>query len=103
MNGLVVNPGAATIYDTDGTDTLDLRMDTADQFVFLSPVLPSSVLGGQQNLMFGFNTIIERYIAGRGNDVVVGNEAANYINGYRGDDLLAGGGGNDTLSGHAGE
>ena len=103
VNGLAVNSGAATIHDTHGVDRMDLRMDTTDQFVFMAPALPSSVLGGQNNLMFGLGTIIEEYVAGRGNDVIVGNIGDNYINGNHGDELLAGSDGNDTLTGHVGD
>jgi Ca2+-binding RTX toxin-like protein len=45
---------------------------------------------------------IERFIAGDFNDVVTGNDVANYIDARAGDDAVNGGAGNDTLVGGTG-
>ena len=52
--------------------------------------------------MIARDTWIENYIAGSGNDVIVGNAVANYISGRDGDDTLEGGPGADVLDGGPG-
>jgi len=45
---------------------------------------------------------IEHVLGGRGNDLIVGNPAANHLVGKAGNDTICGGGGNDTLDGGTG-
>ena len=90
------------IYDTGGTDTLDLRTDVRDQRVDLNPGKASDVFRLLNNLVIERNTLIENYIAGTGDDHVVGNMAANRLEGRGGSDHLQGNGGNDVLEGGAG-
>jgi len=47
-------------------------------------------------------SLIENAAAGSGNDTLIGNQAANYLNGGPGNDTLAGNQGNDTLEGGPG-
>ena len=75
----LTNPTTFTIYDNGGNDTLDLRTDKNDQSVYLSPEGISDVYGLTGNLIIARDTVIENYIAGSGNDLVVGNAVANYI------------------------
>ena len=96
------NPVTLTLYDSGGIDTLDLRTDTTDQRVDLRPEGFSNVYGLTGNLVIARDTLIENYIAGSGNDVVTGNDVANYLEGRDGDDDLRGNGGNDILEGGAG-
>ena len=108
-----------TLYDTGGFDTLDLSNDTADQRVDLRPEAISDVytVGKQQrapgsdeyytvknkgNLVIAFDTYIERYIAGSGNDVVIGNAVNNVLEGRGGADYLYGREGHDVLIGGGG-
>ena len=93
---------ALTLYDSGGNDTLDLRNDARDQRVSLQPEGISDVYGLTGNLVIARGTVIENFVAGSGNDVVVGNAAANYLQGNDGDDGLWGGGGDDVLEGGAG-
>ena len=93
---------ALTLYDSDGVDTLDLRTDTNDQRVYLRPEGISDVYGLTGNLVIARDTVIENFIAGSGNDVIVGNAVANYISGRDGDDTLDGGPGADMLDGGPG-
>ena len=95
-------PVTLTIYDTGGYDRLDLRWDTADQRVDLRPEGISDVLGLTGNLSIGPGTIIERFNAGSGHDTVIGNEAANFLEGHHGNDTLVGGAGDDWLVGGPG-
>lgn len=91
-----------TIYDTDGVDLLDFRTDIYDQWIDLNPGKVSSVYNLVNNLIIAHDTVIEKVIAGRGDDTVFGNTASNVINGFVGDDLLFGNDGNDTMKGSAG-
>ena len=91
-----------TLYDTGGTDTLDLRTDHQDQRVDLREEGISDVYGLVGNLVIARDTLIENFIAGYGNDVVSGNAAANRMEGRTGNDTLDGLAGDDTLYGGSG-
>lgn len=94
---------AMTIFDTGGTDTLNFSQTTAAQVISLSSESLSSVLGGRHNVGIARGVVIENAISGSGNDLLVGNGAANRLTGGDGDDTLNGGDGNDTLYGGAGD
>ena len=111
--------GFITIYDTEGFDTIDFSTDTSNQNVNLNPQWVSFTYSGEgvgwhndtqfryktsyyNTLTIGPDTIIEKYIAGSGNDHVVGNIADNVLEGNGGDDILNGGPGDDTLHGGPG-
>ena len=96
------HPAALTLYDTGGTDTLDLRTDRRDQRIDLRPEGISDVYGLIGNLVIARDVVIENTIAGFGNDVVIGNSAVNRLEGRAGDDVLEGGAGADILDGGAG-
>ena len=95
-------PVTLTLYDKDGNDTLDLHTDTTDQRVDLRPEGISDVYGLVGNLIIARDTLIENFVAGSGDDLVLGNEVANLLEGRGGDDELLGNGGNDILEGGAG-
>ena len=88
-----------TLYDTDGTDTIDLSTDVNDQEVNLGTGEISDVYGLTGNLIIGPDTIIENFTAGSGDDLIFGNEADNRLIGNDGDDLLWGDAGKDKLYG----
>ena len=88
-----------TLYDTGGSDTLNLYADTADQRVDLRPEGISDVYGLVGNLLIARDTWIEDVIAGSGNDRVIGNAVANHLVGGAGNDELWGSGGDDVLEG----
>ena len=96
------NRVALTLYDTGGTDTLDLRTDTRDQRVDLRPEGVSTVFGRAGKVFIGPDTVIENVVAGSGNDHVIGNDAANRLEGRGGNETLEGGGDDDRLKGGAG-
>ncbi|HEY0312051.1 MAG TPA: M10 family metallopeptidase C-terminal domain-containing protein [Allosphingosinicella sp.] len=54
------------------------------------------------NISIAYNTIVENAIGGGGNDVIIGNDVANVLDGRAGDDTITGNGGNDTLNGGLG-
>ena len=98
----LTNPTTFTIYDNGGNDTLDLRTDTQDQRVYLHPEGISDVYGLIENVIIARDTWIENFIAGSGDDFIVGNAVANDLNGREGNDRLLGSGGRDQLDGGAG-
>ena len=87
-----------TLFDSGGTDTLDLRADTHNQHVVLQPETASDVYGLVGNLVIARNTVIENYVAGSGNDTITGNSANNILEGGAGADTLDGAAGNDTAA-----
>ena len=96
------DPITLTLYDNGGIDTLDLHTDSTDQRVDLRPEGISDVYGLAGNLIIARDTLIENLVAGSGNDFIIGNEAANHLEGRAGDDELLGSGGDDRLEGGAG-
>ena len=95
-------PIAMTLYDKGGTDTVDLSTDTNDQRVDLNGGGIWNVGGRIGNIVVSTGTVLENYIAGSGNDSVLGNAVGNRLSGRDGDDTLSGAGGNDTLLGGLG-
>ena len=93
---------ALTIADAGGHDLLDLGFDATDQRIDLRAGRTSDVLGLRAGLQIGPGTVIEDAIAGRGDDHVTGNAAANTIRGGAGNDRIYGASGNDVLIGGAG-
>ena len=109
-----------TIWDTAGIDTIsyagllnariDLTAATIDytptgggvvSFVLNLPGLPQSAeIKGGYTIANG--VVIENATGGSGNDVLIGNAAANVLTGNAGNDTLIGRGGKDFLVGGAG-
>ena len=89
----------ATLSDTDGgTDTINASPVTSDISFDLSK--GGTIAGREVSIAPG--TVIENFVAGDGNDHIVGNEASNHLLGGRGDDVLDGKGGGDWLEGGQG-
>ena len=106
--GTYLRPPSMAIYDTDGTDTIDLSGFSRNQYLSLVPETFSS-LGDRpidgaptyiNNISIARGTIIENAVGGSGSDTIIGNDVANSLSGGRGDDLLYGGNGDDTLYGN---
>lgn len=91
------NDVAFTLFDTGGTDLIDLSFDTRDQNVTLVAGRYSDVLGIRGNMGIARGTVIENFNAGTGNDTIQGNGADNEINGGRGNDRMTGGAGRDRF------
>lgn len=127
VDGIVAaTPGAnrilRTIWDGDGEDTYDLSVYDSDLVIDLAPggYVDLDVGGFAQRSRLGageyakghiFNalqsdgddrSLIENAIAGAGDDTLLGNQAANRLEGGMGDDVLAGGAGDDVLIGGEG-
>ena len=96
--GNLDGPVTFTLFDSGGIDTLNLSTDTDDQHVVLQPETASDVYGLVGNLVIARNTLIENYVAGTGDDIIVGNEADNVLEGSAGADDIDGDAGSDTAS-----
>ncbi|MEM9010219.1 MAG: M10 family metallopeptidase [Pseudomonadota bacterium] len=94
-------PRALTLFDTGGSDTLNLAGGSSgfSNRIDLRQESISDVMGHVGNLSIARGTVIERAILGIGNDDVTGNGAGNFIDGGQGDDVIRGFAGNDTLLG----
>ncbi|WP_275790930.1 M10 family metallopeptidase [Pararhizobium gei] len=123
---VAIAPGAnrifATIWDGGGRDTFDLTAYKAnlkidlrpgmsslfseDQLAFLDGIQNEGYAGGNiyNALLYRGDTrsLIENVKGGSGNDQIMGNQAANVLQGFAGNDLLTGETGNDTLIGGTG-
>ena len=93
---------AMTIYDTGGTDMLNLSQTSEAQFISLVAESMSSVLGGRHNLSIARGVTIENAMGGSGADRIIGNSADNNLGGGNGNDVLFGRAGGDVLDGGAG-
>ena len=109
-----------TIWDTGGNDTisyagaLDARIDltaatldysaTGGGVVSFLHNIPGTAASAEVKGGFtiAHGVVIENATGGSGNDVLIGNSAANTITGNNGNDTLIGRGGNDILRGGAG-
>lgn len=94
-----------TIYDTDGTDTIDVSQVSTPTSINLNGGMSSSAgrIDGtgygdasQNNLQIAFGTQIEQVVGSAQADQIVGNAAANTFTGRGGNDRLDGGAGIDT-------
>ncbi|QWT14255.1 tandem-95 repeat protein [Sphingobium xenophagum] len=93
-----IAPGTGNdmVYAGGGTDTLSYATATAAWVVNLGA--NSATSGAETDGVYDF----ENVETGSGNDVIIGNAAANAMNGGGGNDRLTGGAGNDVINGGAG-
>lgn len=96
-----LNP-VLTLFDSSGSDTLNLSGWSTPSFVYLEAGTYSSANNMTNNLVIAYGSVIENAVGGAGNDVLTGNSATNQLDGGAGNDQLDGGSGNDTLIGGAG-
>lgn len=108
------------IWDSGGTDEIRYNGSRAAQIDLTAATLDYSPTGGgivsfvrnapgtlfANQIRGGFTianaVVIENATGGSGNDVLIGNDAANILTGNGGDDTLQGRGGKDVLNGGAG-
>lgn len=93
---------AVTIYDSAGTDTIDLGSRSHNQRLDLRAETFSDINGRTGNLGIARGTEIENAVTGGGQDHVTGNDAVNAISTGAGNDTLIGHGGSDYLTGGLG-
>lgn len=90
--------GRTVLDDHDGgTDTINLSPVTSDTVLDLHDGATSTVAGAPLTIAAG--TVIENAFLGDGNDIVLGNDVANMLDGGRGDDWLQGNKGPDQVTG----
>lgn len=89
------------IYDSDGVDTLDLSGFLSASVVDLVGGVDhfSSCNGMTSNIQIVRGVVIENAVTGNGDDLLIGNHAANLMSGGDGYDTLRGSLGNDELLG----
>jgi len=95
------DPARRVLSDLGGTDNVNTASIASDTLLDLRPGYSSSIDG--QTVVISAGTVIENADTGDGNDVLIGNDAANSLRGWRGNDLLDGGPGADTLEGGVGD
>jgi peptidase M10/serralysin-like protein len=91
-----------TIWDLGSNNTLDLSGFSSTSSINLNTGTFSSCDGMTNNLAIAFNTAIDRFVGGSGNDFVIANNDGDTLLGGSGSDTLDGGLGNDILIGGAG-
>ncbi|MBX3568591.1 MAG: M10 family metallopeptidase C-terminal domain-containing protein, partial [Rhizobiaceae bacterium] len=100
------------IYDTGGTDTIDVSGWNTPSLIDLSPGTFSDADEMTYNISIARGTIIENATTGGGNDLVSGNSVDNVIRlnggddaavGFLGKDSIFGGSGKDTIAGEDGD
>ena len=90
------------LFDSTGTDTLNLSGWNTPSTVSLEPGAFSSCNDMTNNISIAYSAVIENAIGGGGHDTLRGNSSANRLEGGGGNDLLDAGAGDDTLVGGAG-
>jgi len=98
------NPIAITLYDSDGTDLLDLSYLDASTAanIDLNGGAFSDIGSSIGMLGIAVGTVIENLEAGAGDDTLTGNAANNVLTAGAGNDLVLSGAGNDTTNGGSG-
>lgn len=91
-----------TIWDPNGHNTIDASRARVDTLISLKPGA-FCVVNGTLRAGIAFGTTVAEARSGSGNDLLVGNDAANVLSGGAGNDTLVGGGGDDFLDGGTGK
>ncbi len=91
-----------SVWDGGGKDTLDFSGFTQNQKINLNAASFSDVGGMVGNVSIAKGVVVENAVGGSGNDLLIGNAAANDLKGGAGNDIIYGGGGADSLTGGAG-
>ncbi|WP_426956526.1 M10 family metallopeptidase C-terminal domain-containing protein [Muricoccus radiodurans] len=90
------------VWDAGGRDTFDFSGYFQDQVISLVPEGFSDVGGLTRNVSIAAGVTIENARGGAGSDAIIGNNVANDLFGFGGNDTLVGGFGDDNLFGGAG-
>src|SRR6185436_17071807 len=77
------------LSDTGGIDTINAAALASATTLDLRPGQTSTIDG--QSVTIAANTFIENADTGDGNDTIIGNNNANWLRGWRGNDALDGG------------
>jgi hypothetical protein len=93
---------ALTIYDSGGTDTLDVSGYSQAQVINLAGGAFSNIGGLTGNIGIYTTSVIENAVGGSSHDTIYGNGVANILSGYHGNDTVYGWNGGDVLYGGSG-
>lgn len=88
---------ATTIFDSGGTDLIDVSGRSDHQYLDLREGRFSNVAGLTGNLGVAIGAVIENGTTGSGNDTLIGNASDNVLTGGTGNDSIDGNAGSDTL------
>lgn len=88
-----------TLFDSGGSDTLDLSGWNTTTTLDLHPGMYSSANAMTNNIGIAKSCVIENGVTGSGNDTLTGNDANNTLMGGAGNDTLYATAGRDTLDG----
>jgi serralysin len=91
-----------TIWDGNGTDTLNASAYTGNSVIDLREGLENVTTVGGTKVWVAYNANIENATGGSGNDVIYGNSGNNAIRGGSGADNISGNEGDDWFNGNAG-
>ncbi len=91
------------IFDSGGSDTLDLSGFTTASRIDLAPGAFSDCDSMTSNISIAYSAAIENAKGGSAADAISGNALANLLDGGGGDDRLSGLGGDDGLTGGSGD
>ncbi len=94
------DPARSTLQDTAGNDTINAAALSGDAVIDLTPGAASLIAG--EGLWLAADSAIENATSGDGNDLVIGNDLDNRLDGGRGHDHIVGRAGNDSLEGGLG-
>lgn len=87
---------SSALNDTVGADSLNAASVTSDSYINLQPGSFETLIAGR-SLQIAAGTVIESAYGGDGNDVMIANDAGDYLFGGRGNDTITGGAGADTI------
>jgi len=90
------------LFDSAGSDTLDLSGWSTNSIISLMPGSFSSCNSMTNNISIAYTCDIENAVGGAGADQITGNNLGNQLDGGAGADVLNGGNGDDILTGGAG-
>jgi Ca2+-binding RTX toxin-like protein len=90
------------LWDTGGHDTIDASASPTTSKIDLREGTYSDIGVIRNNIAISFGTIIEDAIGGSNNDILLGNQAVNYLKGNAGHDTIRSGASNDIMQGDAG-
>jgi Ca2+-binding RTX toxin-like protein len=95
--------GSDTIVETatGGTDTLDFSGTLSQELTVDLSLALAQVVNHNLTLTLSAGNVIENLIGGQQDDVLIGNDLVNHIEGRRGNDTLTGALGHDILDGGA--
>jgi len=91
-----------TLFDSGGTDTLNLSGWSSNATIRLQAGSFTSANQMTNNIAIAYSAMIENAVGGAGHDNLSGNALPNRLEGGAGNDTLVGYAGNDTLAGGSG-